>query len=178
MKKLLFFLLLLPFLGCRSTKVVESKKEVHDFKADSLKVSHTIERNGPIAGNWHLYIGEARTGDKNCDSLCNEQIRDMLRSLNVNQSSGDNGFGVRFNELTRQLEIYTRIAGTSNERIEQLEKQIRDRKESEIVEVPVFLYPMWLMILAGIGAATIIYLLYRVIAWFYKQYRKLNPIAS
>lgn len=172
---ILSVLLLMVLSGCLGTKTIHEKSVITEKSTDSLAIAHLIERNQAILDSMKLYIPKPQTGDARCDSLCDLAMQKALKNLNANKSSGANNWGFFYDEFTRQLIGHANIGQTTNERLDRIEKRLREKSESRITEIPVLYTPKWMQVLAGIGAATLIYLIYRLVRWIY---RKINPVTS
>lgn len=111
---------------------------------------------------------QTNSTDKNCDSICNSKMREVLAQMNTEKSSGNNRYKWYYDHYNDKLKLIVQLEG--NEKI--LRDSINDLKSSsnqvikEKVEIPVPFDPSnwqsFLMvcgkIFLGILAVCIIYL--------------------
>jgi hypothetical protein len=128
--------------GC-GTAHLHDKKET--FISNDTKVSNTVKRfefkTAQINDQFKYSLAPIITGspDRNCDSLCNAQIREMLSKINIQKQSGNNSYQWAYDKLNNQIVITTQMGETINKYKDSVSdlKQIQDQKSIEIKEVPV-----------------------------------------
>lgn len=150
--------------GCKSsqpvaTKTIENiKKEVFQ----SNKEKETI-KNQAIIDSLKILIGKVKTSRPECDSITNAKIIELLQRLNTKKQSGNNSFGIYFDELKNELVAYANIAETQNQKIIELQNHLIEEKQKNQQVKPVKYIPPHLQKLAAIGVIALLYLLYKIL---------------
>ena len=145
------------FVGCGAKKTVsENKEEV------SKETSNTF-----IATNDKTTISQAvqdsiskkipfiKTGVKDCDSICNEKVDDLLEQLDFYKKSGDNLQQMYYNREKRLLTINTKLQET----VSQLKDSVKVEEKNFTKTItktititkPKLYIPLIVKILAGLG---------------------------
>ncbi len=172
MKKLLIIAIVFTLLSCGTKKIIEQKTTVEkELKKDSTFVSITSTE---IKDSLRVKVSSSETGNKNIDSIVNAEIDKILSKIDTNKASGSNELSFSYDKLAKVLIAYGKVAESKNQ---ETKTNIFDKNHStKVVEVPVKYIPKWVECLAYFGAFSLSYLLFLVVRWFYKQYRKINPV--
>lgn len=138
----LLFILALGLQGCgntrlhdKSTTTTETEKE----KQNSVK--NYQFHSAAISDEFKFALAPIKTGspDKNCDSLCNAQIQEMLEKINISKQSGNNSYQWAYDSLNNQIVITTQMGETINQYRDSVAyyKDLKAQKIEVVKEVPV-----------------------------------------
>ena len=150
--------------SCHSTKPI-SDIEKHDSISKSssvIRFTNTLDRTLAIKDDFRFTFQKITTGAtkvKDCDSLCNERVKEALESINTSKSSGNNSYKLYYDKFNNQLVLTTSLGETVSKQkdsIAFLQKSLLDTK-STIKEIPVQYIPTWIKYLAAFGALSIVY---------------------
>jgi hypothetical protein len=150
--------------SCRSKKPI-SEIEKHDSISQSssvIRFANTLDRSLAIKDDFRFTFPTITTGVtklKDCDSLCNQRVKEALASVNTSKSSGNNSYKLYYDKFNNQLVLNTSLGETVSKQkdsIAILQKSLLDIK-STIKEIPVRFIPTWIKYLAGFGALSIVY---------------------
>lgn len=161
-----FLFTLLVMVSCKPTKPISEFKE--EVKKDSLNelisINKNIEKSLPIKDTTAYNVPKVKTGvSKNCDSVCDAKIVEIMKQFNRSISSGKNKYKLLFDENQRQLLSITEMGETINQFQDSIHKMATVKQETKIVKEVVErkVYPKWLVYLAIIGAFSILFWIYR-----------------
>jgi hypothetical protein len=144
-----------------SISIIDVEKTILKEKLDrSLAINDSLSKRVPY------FI--TNSVDKNCDSLCNAQKENWLKSINDKKQSGKNGYNLYYNEKEKNLVLAVKIDETVNQYKDSL--SIKDKRINELqssiktIEIPVekpftslqifFLrsgYLLWIVLIAFFG---------------------------
>lgn len=163
----LVLILSLSFItSCKSKKVIENTtiEKRNDSLIENSEVKKVIEISKAIKDSNVVNMPDLKTGQgKDCDSSCNENYRQALKTINFYKRSGENSYRMFYDEKTNLL--YTivemqEIINSKTDSISKLQKKQHSTKEFvRVVEKKV--YPKWLVALAFLGLLFIVFLAYR-----------------
>lgn len=122
------------------------------------------EINKAIIDSLTIALGKVKTPKPECDSVCQIAINNVLARLNIKKKSGDNSYHIRYDPETNTLYINNKIGATENKsKVEYRNigtiKTIYSHKDIP-VEKPL---QRWHIILMLIGAASIGYILIKIV---------------
>lgn len=104
------------FVGCKSKKpTVTEESNTKDSTRIEVKTDRTKEINKAVADSIAKLIPLIKTGDKNCDSICNEKTNELLESLNFYKQSGNNNYKLLFDKHKRLLSFTANLEETISE---------------------------------------------------------------
>lgn len=153
--------------GCKSSQPVATNS-IENIKKEfiqSNKEKETI-KNQAINDSLKKPIPNITTSKPDCDSIANAKFKEYLKGLNFKKTSGNNSFGIYFDELKNELVAYANIAETQNQKITDLETKILEEKQKNQQVKPVKYIPEHIQKLAAIGVLALLYLLYRILKPF------------
>lgn len=174
-KALIYFLVFLfvlattsfLFVGCGSKKSIsENKEEItketnNTFVAtnDKTTISQAVE------DSILKKIPFIKTGVKDCDSICNEKVDDLLEQLDFYKKSGDNLQQMYYNREKRLLTINTKLQET----VSQLKDSVKveEKKFKKTITKTITItkreryIPFLVKVLAGLGVAFLIFIGWR-----------------
>lgn len=126
----LFLLILVGMTSCGSTRqtpqptTVENNNTVDNtIKSDTLETK-IVERPGLEIENTKP-IPEIKTGNKNCDSICNAEKDKIFESLNSKVKAGKNELGFVYNKLDKTLTAYGKLQASFDSVTKQKKSFIR-----------------------------------------------------
>lgn len=156
-------LVLLTF-SCKTTKPTTTEENnTKDSSRTEIATDHKKEINKAVADSLAKWIPLIKTGDSNCDSICNEKCNELLESLNFYKQSGDNNYKLLFDKHKRLLSFTANLEETISEF--KSKKETKERYFLKTVKitkkVPVQYIPFWVKILAWIGGITSLFLAWR-----------------
>jgi hypothetical protein len=147
--------------GCAS-KPIESTHTIEriiEHKTDSVK---TTQVNAAILDSLVIKIAKVKTAKPECDSITQATLDQVLKQLNSRKKSGDNEAGIYYDELKGQIIAWQKIAETYNEKLATNKEKIYIKGDKQIVKIPVKYIPWWVKCLAYLGAATLVYVVWRI----------------
>lgn len=153
------------FVGCKSKKpTVTEESNTKDSSRIEIKTAHKKEINKAVADSIAKPIPLIKTGNKNCDSICNEKTNELLESLNFYKKSGDNNYKLLFDKNKRLLSFTANLQETISELKTKSEKEARIFTKTITIRKTVTktYVPWWVEYLAWFGAISFIYLAYRI----------------
>lgn len=152
-------------VSCHSTKPISDieKKDSIASKSKEVHFTNTIDRSLAINDDFRFTFPTITTGAtkvKDCDSLCNQRIKDALANVSTSKSSGNNSYKLYYDKYTNQLVLNAKIGETINQQLDSitiLNKELFVAKSS-VKEIPVKYIPTWIKYLAGFGALSIAFI--------------------
>lgn len=174
MKKSLFFwfsflwvLLMFSIIlsSCGSKKPISEVEQTNSVAKSSNNVhfTNTLDRSLAIKDDFRFTFPTITTGAtkvKDCDSLCNQRVKDALANINTSKSSGNNSYKLYYDKYTNQLVLNTSLGETIKQQKDSIATLNESLKESQskVTEIPVKYIPTWIKYLAGFGALSLAYL--------------------
>lgn len=155
------FVALLIF-GCK-TKYIKDSTVTNSEKVDTLQYYRIIERNNAINDSLKIVIGNISTGRKECDSVCQIAIDNLLSQLNTKKTSGSNSSSVAYDKAKKELNVNTSVGETESDSINYKQIIFRTKTVYSHRDVPVD-KPLrnWQKFLMILGAATLGILIYKL----------------
>ena len=182
MKKILIFwyaflLVLLLMTSCGKKPIATEKTENNTFVENDAKLllRELFEKSLAINDSFKKFIPTIKTGAtkvEDCDSLCNEKIIEILKGINTQKQSGNNGYKLVYDELTKQLILSVHQGETINkykDSISQLNELIvSDKKSTKTIPVKYIPEPIKYLAMFGAFCIALIltFILYRIIKIF------------
>lgn len=158
---MLMILLLTSVLmvSCKSKIITETKSE-KVVNHDSINISKLSIRNQAINDSLKILIGQIYTGRKECDSVCQIAVNQLLSQLNSKKTSGSNSVDVNYNPKDKSLNVNTKVGETKSDSIKlyyyiNTTKTIYSHRDVP-VKMPLGKFQLFLMISGIIGIAVII----------------------
>jgi len=144
------FLILLALLSClmlcscKSTQPINNI-EKHDSivnKTNTVHFTNVIEKTKAIKDTFAFTFPTINTGAtkvQDCDSLCNERVKEALANVSFSKQSGDNGYKIYYDKYKNQLEITAQIGETVNKLKDSIANTVANiqTNHSIIKEIPV-----------------------------------------
>lgn len=160
------FLLLLAstsflFVGCKATPA-ETKHTIEKTIETKIDSVSTIKISKAIQDSLLIKINEIRTAKPECDSITNAEIKNVLQRLNNAKKSGNNEFGVFYDQIKNEVVIYANIKEQIERDTAVLKAMLSDFKEMKQETIVKKVYPRWLVILAILGGLFILFLGWRI----------------
>lgn len=147
------------------------------------KFNSVIDRSLAINDVFKIGFPTIVTGAKNvedCDSLCNQKIKEALSNVKTSKTSGNNSYKFYYDKYTNELVLNANLGETINkyqDSVTILKNELSVSKK-QVKEIPV-IQPLTKkqLFLQRSGIAFWI-LLVAVCGWkFFKFYKKINPVA-
>ena len=156
--------LILLASSCKTVQPINHVYNEKEINYDSIFQAKSIEINKAIIDSLTIALGKVQTGRKDCDSVCQIALDNVLARLNIKKQSGDNAYDIRYDAATNTLYINNKIGATENK------SKIEYRNVGTIktiyshtdipVEIPL---KKWQITLMLIGAASIGYILIKIV---------------
>lgn len=159
--------LIIFFSGCKSTQPIsEFKEEIKkDSISEKIETNKITEVSKAIIDCTKTNIPVIKTNvSKDCDSVCNLRVDEILRNFNSYKKSGANKYRLLYNEKERYLLSIAemeQIINQQNDSISSL-NNIKSETKTTVKEIPVKVYPKWLLFLALIGVIQLTKWIYRI----------------
>lgn len=151
---LLFMLLSVWIIGCRTHKVAQQSTSTFQKIKDTLY----IERSNPVHDTLYITVPTIRTIRPECDSLCQQELQRTLAQLATAKQAGANSYGVYYDRYRQQLVLYQNL----KEQYDTYRSHQEQMQTSLFKLQPVPYIPTWAKVLAGIGVLVIIYICYKI----------------
>lgn len=166
----------------KNTQTIEKTTETNqDSKTKIVIVKDTstkIETNKAVLDSVFIAVSDIKTSNKDCDSLVNVEVRKALKKLETNKKSGQNEYGIFYDELKNKLIFYVKIGETQNTTIaknktenkttEKNKATFEKKNENKVTEIPVRYIPKWVQIFAFIGFLFVAYIIVKIYLKFSK----------
>lgn len=163
---MLFLLLTATFIltGCKSQKpTIQEQNSTKDSSRNVIEIDYKKEINKAVADSIAKFLPTIKTGNKNCDSICNEKCNELLAQANFYKKSGENNYKLYFDKEKRLLSFVANLESTISEL--QSKKEIKERffvRNIKITKTVKEKYiPFWVKVLAWIGGISTLFLTYR-----------------
>lgn len=167
---LIYFSILLSliifFSSCKASKPIsEFKEEIKkDSISEKIETNKITEVSKAIVDCTKTNVPVIKTNiSKDCDSVCNARVDEILRNFNSYKKSGANKYRLLYNENKRQLLSIAEMEEIINQQGDSIyslqNKKVEIKTVKEVVEKKV--YPKWLVYLSILGVLFIVFLLYR-----------------
>jgi uncharacterized FlaG/YvyC family protein len=147
--------------GCASKPIENTHtiERIIEHKTDSVK---TTLVNAAILDSLVIKIAKVKTSKPECDSITQATLDQVLKQLNSYKKSGSNEAKIYYDDLLKQIVVLLKQAETKTENTATKKTDTDIGKEKGIVKVPVKYIPWWVKWLAYLGAATLLYVAYRI----------------
>ncbi|MGP1478817.1 MAG: hypothetical protein ACTTJI_03920 [Capnocytophaga sp.] len=153
--RLLLICLLLA--GCRTPHVQQSSVITRlSSIADTVRITHSLAVHDTL---W-LPIPKVITGQKLCDSLCQQQLDALLADLRVAKQSGQSSYSFYYDAYQRQLVLTQQLASQLSTQEKSVHSQSLQNKETSVQRVPYT--PRYIQVLAFIGTITVVYTVFKI----------------
>jgi biopolymer transport protein ExbD len=158
----LFYLALCIVLhGCKA-KPMENTHEVETVIASKKDSVKTTVISGAINDTLKIQLPKIQTAKPECDSITKAELQRVLQLLNSRKKSGDNEAGIYYDSLRNQIIAWQKIAQTKNVSTATNKEYIYLKGDKQIKYISVKYIPLWVKILASIGAMTLLFIVYRI----------------
>ena len=153
--RLLFFCLLLA--GGRTPQVQQSSVITRlSSVADTVRITHSLAVHDTL---W-LPIPKVITGQKLCDSLCQQQLDALLADLRVAKQSGQSSYSIYYDAYQRQLVLTQQLAAQLSTQEKSVHSQSLQNKETSVQRVPYT--PKYMLVLVFINTIMVVYTVFRI----------------
>lgn len=158
----LFFIIvcLLELASCRTSQPTYTSVARFSAVADTVRITHTL----PVADTLRLPLPQLHTGVPACDSLCQQQLDALLADLRVAKKSGQSSYSFYYDAYQRQLVLTQQLAAQLSTQEKSVHSQSLQNKETSVQRVPYT--PIYMLVLAMIGASNIGYFIFRLFIFF------------
>ncbi len=140
-KSLILWFAMLTILFIASCKTAQPT--IHDTTTiaiaevtakDSTKV---IDRSLAISDSLNVVIGNLRTGNNLCDSLCKIEVERLLMQINTIKKSGTNSSQVFYDKKTNSINVIATVGENKNENTQTNKSSVAKTAKTQIKEVAV-----------------------------------------
>ena len=127
------------FTGCGKPLLPPVKEIINTTDKTTVNTTDIteIDRNRAITDTINILIGQIRTGQKECDSVCQEAIDFYFSQLNYQKASGENKYKILYDKHTKLLTAYINLQETANKTTVIRKDSIVYRDNFKYKEVPV-----------------------------------------
>lgn len=166
-KIMLFFLGFIITTGCKTSQpVVVNSSENTNKEIEKVIITNEIVKNQEIIDSLKIQISKIKTIRPECDSIANAEILKLLKLINHKKQSGNNNFGVYFDELKKELVAYAKISETKDKKIKELSNKLVVNSLKKQKEIPIKYIPSFYKWLSLFGGVAFLYGAYRVLKIF------------
>lgn len=161
-KILVLLVLALLFCSCSEAKKYQEQNTIVKSDIQKLDSTKVAQINKGIEDRLITPVLQSKTSNPVLDSLVNAKVDEILQKLNTSKTSGDNSYKLLYDKLTKQLEFYTKIGQTANEKTKV--KQQSDKTIIQIKKVPVIIEkPLSRLerFLIGLGILSLVFISYK-----------------
>lgn len=151
------------FIGCKSKKPT-TETNTKDSIFNSVATDTKTEISKEIDDSISKFIPVTKTGVKDCDSICDEKVTDLLQQLNFSKTSGNNSYKLLYDNHKRLLSFVIKQEQTINQLKSKKEVKARifnKTKTITITKTETYV-PFWVKVLAWIGAFSLLFWGYRI----------------
>lgn len=128
-------------VSCKSTQTISevNKETIKDSIRENINVKEQKEISKEINDSIVKSIPEIKTGSKDCDSICNIRVNEMLKQFEFYKRSGDNSYQILFDENKRLLIINANMKAQLSQKKDSISNKsnFKDNSKEKIIEVPV-----------------------------------------
>ena len=158
---LLAVMICCTFVGC-SPKIINQKQteNVVILKRSDSVVTASISL--PINDTVFIQIPVVRTLKPDCDSLIASELDQALSKLNYRKQSGNNTAGIFYDKYKKLLVQYQKTGESKQENKAVSKTKYVTITKIKTVEKPIKYIPKWIIVLAGIGVVSMVYIGYRI----------------
>lgn len=167
-------------VSCKSKQII-NQVEKHDSISATKEVIHfssQLNKSLGIKDTFKFSLPKITTGATkitDCDSLCNQKIKEALQNVKTSKQSGVNGYNLYYDKYSDQLVITTHLGETissQKDSIATLNQKLAIKNEKTI-EIPV-IQPLTKEQTFNLWTGRLFWvLLVAVIGW--KIYKKFQP---
>lgn len=164
--KLIIISITLVFLftminGCASkqTQSTHTIERIIEHRMDSVK---TTQINAAIVDSLVIKIAKVKTAKPECDSITQATLDQVLKQLNTSKKSGYNEAKIYYDDILHQIILILKQGETKTEHTHTKIADTDTSRAREIIKIPVKYIPWWVKYLAYLGAATLLYLAYKI----------------
>ena len=131
----------------KTTNDTEAKYVFKSQNFKSLEVKDAFTFSFP-----KIYTGATRVQD--CDSLCNQKIKEAISKVNTSKTSGDNSYKFYYDKFNDQLVLNVQLGATVTQLTDsvKIKNQRIEKLENNVKIVPKPYVPKLIKYLAGFGA--------------------------
>ncbi|MGQ2982127.1 hypothetical protein [Flavobacterium sp.] len=112
----IILLCLTALVGCGRKPLPTKETAITDTTTHNTtvnsQVNETTDRNRAIFDQLIATLGQIRTGDKNCDTICQEAMDNYLSQLNHVKQSGTNNYQLLYDKNQKQLKLIVELGET------------------------------------------------------------------
>lgn len=112
-------------VSCKAKKTTIASENVKDSSRYVVATTFNKEVNKAVADSIAKIIPLLKTGNKDCDSLCNEKYIEALEQINFHKRSGGNNYKLYFDKEKRLLSFVANLEQTITEL--QTKSEIKER---------------------------------------------------
>ena len=112
------------FVGCKSKKT-STETNTKDSIFNSVATNTKTEISKAIEDSISKFIPVTKTGVKDCDSICDEKVTDLLQQLNFSKTSGNNSYKLLYDKHKRLLSFVAKQEQTINQL--KTKKEVKER---------------------------------------------------
>ena len=167
------FIFAFCMVGCASAKPQVSNIE-KTVQKDSISKTDEIAKSKAINDSLKIVIGQVHTSKKECDSICQQTIDNLLASMNQSKTSGDNGYKLKYDRVKKELDIVLKTGESKSEQKSEYKYKdrcvYRDVKTNIYIEKPL---SKWQKFLMWTGVAALAYAGFRL----FRKIQTFIPIA-
>ena len=149
------------FVGCKSKKPT-TETNTKDSIFNSVATDTKTEISKAIEDSISKFIPATKTGVKDCDSICDEKVTDLLQQLNFSKTSGNNSYKLLYDKHNRLLSFVVKQEQTINELKSKQEVKARYFTKTKTITITKTYVPFWVKVLAWIGAFSLLFWCYRI----------------
>jgi len=152
MRNIIYIIFLTLFLSsCGVTKKSHSDstttKEVSEKVKDSSNITETSKA---INDEAVIAVTQSDTGDRDFDEAVNKAVTNILRSLNLNKTSGDNSYKFYYDEKLKALRAEFEIGATESKEV--VSNESSKEQYSAVTEIEDYIkkiiIPWWMYVIA------------------------------
>jgi len=151
-------------ISCKAKQQQPDTDKTVFIQKDTSSHIKITDNNKAIIDSLLIAIGKIKTAKPECDSLAQVAVENVLRTMNIQKQSGDNGYKIKYNELLKRLEVIIKIGATKTEITKDFKSKAKnnDRFITKTITLKQRL-PNWQLILMLIGSGTIIFCIFRAV---------------
>lgn len=161
---IIIFSVLIFATSCKTSKpIITNTTETNKKEIEKIIVTNEVVKNKEIIDSLKISISKIKTVRPECDSITNAEIIKLLKLINSKKQSGENTYGIYFDEIKNELVSYAKIGETKDQKIKQLNSKLLIESLKKQKEIPVKYTPKYVQYLAYFGLLALIILVFIVV---------------
>jgi len=115
---LVLFILVTVMAGCGKKPMASDVTIKENTTKEQNTSSTNTTVNGAVNDTLTIGTGIVKTGNPDCDTLCQQEVDRLFSELEFAKSSGQNSYGIMYDKYNKLLKMYANLAETKNQTVD------------------------------------------------------------